>query len=142
MTATLPDSLTAYQRLAIFNEETGLNIRLRPFESVLKVGIGDTDAVLLLETHRYEERSREYRLTARYRKMISVSIERGYEELLIEDDEFPGMVIKKFEFSKTADVQREQREWERMCHRPAGDRDSHSRLAQGYVGGAPKGAVR
>lgn len=141
MTATLPDSLTPYQKLAYLQAHTGIEIKLRPFEKVVKVTLGDQlCGAVLIETYRYDERAREYRFTAKVRRLIDIRLGRK-EEMIFPDDTFQPFVLKKFDF-KTAEERLEQREWERLCHRPAGDRDSHSRLAQGYVGGAPKGAIR
>lgn len=141
MTATLPASLTAYQKLAIFNEQTGLNVRLRPFEAVVSVAVGSDSATIILEGHRYEERSREYKLNGRFKRMIMVDSKTGVTEMTMDEPDFVPVAVKKFDWPTQAERQ-EKREWERMCHRPAGDRDSHARLAQGYEGAAPKGAVR
>lgn len=119
---------------------TGTHIKLRDYESVTVYNKSDTMIQLMIETFEVQELVREDRYKARGSRILMFSKNNGHWHLdyddVIWDEDFEPYVFEKVGRRKTADEFTEQREWEKMCHRPGTKRtplDSYARATDPFI---------
>lgn len=124
--------------LGQFRRESGLVMRLRPYENVVKVTVDDTKAAILIETFRFKELAREVRFKARGEKLIGFiraqDVWLPVGELVTWDESFVPFTHVKYGKSVSPREHAARRQWERECYRPGSEvtpLDSYSRVLSG-----------
>ena len=120
-----------FQLLKHFRTLTGERVTLGRYDRVEALDITASSVTLLLEVHKFTERAREDRLTAKGLKMISYSYTTGKRrEIVSWDDEFEPRVARHGDWVTTESDWYEKRDWEALCARPGQGRDSVGRQVQ------------
>lgn len=131
---------TSYQMLAQFVRAVPeCQLRIKPFEKVLKVQITDEQASILIETYEVDERHREYRITAAGKRCISY-YKKGtawvkVADMTVWDEDFVPTDVVKFGRRNTPEVYADRRDWEAACARPgtaSSPMDSFERTLDAY----------
>jgi len=129
------DARLAFKRL------TGINIRLTPYESLVKIGQpNDETIVVQLVVHQADERKTETILKAQGTRLIQFTkTPSGWAQhgkpVTVWDNDFKPIALPYFTRDRSLAAFLQSREFTRMCGRPGTDRnplDSHDRTAQGY----------
>lgn len=127
---------TPFQLLRHWRTLTGEPVTLGRYDRVEALDITATSVTLLLEVHKFIERAREDRLTAKGLKMISYNLTTGKRrEIISWDDEFEPRVARHGDWVTTESEWYDKRDWEALCARPGdesrlGGRDSVGRKVQ------------
>lgn len=127
--------------MVTLHQATGVRVRLRPWESVLMYRETDTALAVKIETFDVKIMAREDRYNARgIRGLLFTKNPAGrwkceFDET-VWDETFVPYIYETRGRRKTADEFTEQREWEKLCHRPGSSKmplDSYGRVLQGDV---------
>lgn len=129
----LSSVLTIPQQLAMFHEHTGLVFNIRPFESVLRVKLGDDGAAVLVETHQTKQLARGWRLLKKGTRLISFAPSpTGWKRigvLDLWDEDFEPHDVTEIGSPRTIEDWIERSAWERACYR-YGDGNLAEEVAQ------------
>lgn len=126
------------KQFRLIQQATQVRITLNQHESFINVVLNDDSAMIGIETFQVKELVREDRFEKKGMKIIF--LKRGPNgwyldtEKVIWDDSFVPFVFEKKGRRKTLEEFTEQREWEKMCHRPGSARtplDSYDRVLSG-----------
>jgi len=128
------------KKLAQLYGEHGIKLFLHEWESIANILVGDDCIMVAVDTYEVKVLVREDRYL---RKGLQVYVyknsgSRWYQEsdYISWDDDFEPFVYEKVGRRKTAEEFTEQREWEKMCHRPGNKRtplDSYERVLDPFV---------
>lgn len=142
---TLPADFRALEDL---HARTRLpRIRLKDWERIHAYEVTDTCIRLVIETYDVKVLTREDRYNAKGLRMMffkpNPSSTRWHvdTDVTIWDDDFVPYVYEKFGRRKTADEFQEQREWEKLCHRPGTKvtpLDSYDRVSDPLIRSTPR----
>lgn len=121
-------------------QDTGVRIRLREWESVAFFRETDTSLQVAITTYEVQVLVREDRYKRRGTRALLFTRHPVTDEWLLDwdetiwDSDFEPYVFEKIGRRKTAQELQEQREYEKMCHRPGTSTtplDSYDRILQG-----------
>src|SRR5687768_4834697 len=127
---------TPFQLLRHFRNLTGEQVTLGRYDRVEALDITATSITLLVETHKFTERAREDRLTAKGLRMISHNTATGRRRVIESwDDDFTPRVVRHGDWVVTESEWYDKRDWEALCAKPGDDsrfggRDSVGREVQ------------
>lgn len=121
-------------------QATRKRIRLKPWESVLEYTESPNEIRVVIDTHDVQELVREDRYKAHGQRGVFFTRkdDRWVEQLdfTVWDDDFVPYTFEKIGRRKTADEMIDQREWEKLCHRPGTKStplDSYERVLDPFI---------
>jgi hypothetical protein len=122
---------------------TGYRLGLKEWETItgMLVDPETKNAMVSIETYEVKVLVREDRYTRKGMRVLSFVNGKLADDTTTWDDEFVPYVFEKMGRRKTADEMIEQREWEKMCHRPGNSRfplDSYERVCDSLFSSTKK----
>lgn len=131
-------TLTPYQWLRVVREATGVNVRLRPFDEVLRVACDDACFRVLIRTYRVNPQRTQTRLEKSGVRLIVVKRDDNLwttGEMTLWDQDSCVRIIREIGKGCTPEEYFKRREHENLAHRWGTSRrpmDSYQRQCQGY----------
>jgi hypothetical protein len=125
-----------------FKMLTGLQLRLRPYETVVTIAVqSPTQIVVKSEVYDFDERRTETFLTAKGTRLIAFQkAESGWSQsgktITVWDPSFSRIAVNHYAPGKTEGEWLTGRAWDRLAYRPGSDAqpmDSFYRTTKGYT---------
>lgn len=124
---------------------TRVRVPMKEWETFIKVLESDECIMAMIETYEVKVLVREDRYTKKGIRILTFLPRKGTnavgswyleDDRVTWDDDFIPFTFEKVGRRKTADETIEQREWEKMCHRPGNSRnplDSYERVLDPFI---------